>query len=204
MTLGWSSPTAPILMSNDPPVGTEAMTSDQISWLNGIVCLGALSGLPFCSYLSEKFGRKICGCLILIPLGGCWLLKLIAVNYPMLLIARLLAGIGGSMSFFLIPIYVTEISANSIRGQLGSFLVFAVNIGLVFGYIIGASLSYRLFAAVSLLAPIIFFFGFLFMPETPVYLVRKNRLAEAAKFVFYFYLFSYLLFNDVVFFLVDN
>lgn len=171
----------PRLQSITTPVGTEPLTDDQASWLNSIMCIGGLSLLPFCSFIAEKFGRKITGCLIAVPFGLCWILTIFATNYTCLLVARFAAGLGGSLCVFLVPLYVSEIAAASIRGQLGSVFVFAINIGILLAYVIGAVVSYQVFAILAVMVPALFFGFFIFMPETPVYLVRKNRMTEAAR-----------------------
>lgn len=136
---------------------------------------------PFCSSLAENLGRKITACLIALPAGICWLLTVFATDYIYLLAARLFAGFSGALVVLILPIYVSEIAGDSVRGQLGSILVFAVNIGIVLGYVLGAALSYKLFGLCALLVPVAFLAGFIFMPETPIYLMRKGRIAEATR-----------------------
>ncbi|XP_015117611.1 facilitated trehalose transporter Tret1 [Diachasma alloeum] len=181
MILGWSSPMAPLLQSSKTPIGTAPMTNEQMSWMNGILCIGALAVLPFCSTLAERLGRKITGCIIAVPSGLCWLLILFARDWTYLLAARLFAGFAAAMLIFVIPIYVSEISGDSVRGQYGSILVFSVNIGILTAYIFGAILPYNIFAICALVIPMLFLGGFVFMPETPIYLMRRGRIAEATR-----------------------
>ena len=82
---------------------------------------------------------------------------------------------------FLVPMYVSEIASDGIRGMLGSLLVFILNGGILLGYIIGAILSYRWFAIVMLILPLFYIASFVFVPETPVYLIRRNRIDEATR-----------------------
>ncbi|XP_011303782.1 facilitated trehalose transporter Tret1-like [Fopius arisanus] len=181
LILGWSSPMAPLLQSEETPIGSVPMTSEQMSWMNGMLCVGALGILPFCSPLAERFGRKITGCIIAIPSGLCWLLILLAVDYTYLWAARLFAGIAAGLIIFVIPIYISEITGDTVRGQYGSILVFSVNIGILMAYIFGAILRYNIFAICALVNVALFLGGFLFMPETPIYLMRKGRIAEATR-----------------------
>ena len=181
--LGWASPIAPRLQSENPPVGSEPMSDEAASWLTGALCAGALAMMPFCSTIAEKLGRRFMGCLISIPFGICWLLTIFATDFSYLFIARFFAGIGGASCIFIIPLYVSEIAADSIRGQLGSFLVFGINIGIVTAYATGAVMSYQLYAICGLILPMVFLGAFVFMPETPIYLVRRKRMDEAVRFV---------------------
>ncbi|XP_015111776.1 facilitated trehalose transporter Tret1 [Diachasma alloeum] len=181
VAMGWLSPTVPYLKSNSSTVTPHAMTDNQVSWMTGATSIGALMILPFCGMMSERLGRKITGCLIAVPFFISWLLKIIATNYLYLVVARLLIGFSAAMFGSLVPIYVSEISATSIRGQLGSLLIFTLNIGIVSGYVLGTVFSYVVFASIVLTLPVIFFGLFIFMPETPIYLVRKNRIGEATR-----------------------
>ncbi|XP_011300590.1 facilitated trehalose transporter Tret1-2 homolog [Fopius arisanus] len=181
IVLGWASPVMPQLRTVDTPVGSTPLTTEHISWLNGVLPLGALTILPFCSIITEKFGRKIALCLGAIPAIACWLLKVCATSYTYLLLARYAAGMSMAMLMLMIPLYIAEITADSIRGQMGCILLFAVKIGIVVGYVLGATLSYRVFAICGLMMPIVFLGLFVFMPETPTYLVRKGKITEAKR-----------------------
>ncbi|KAG7213790.1 hypothetical protein KM043_003010 [Ampulex compressa] len=179
--VGWQSPMAPQLQGEDPPVGSVPMTEEEASWLSGIMCLsGTLASLGL-GLLTERLGRKATGCLMALPLCLCWILTIFASSHAEIFVARFFAGIGGAASLFLVPLYVSEIAGDSVRGMLGSLLVFVLNIGVLLSYIFGAILSFRVFAMCALLLPLVYLVAFLFLPETPVYLVRKNRLREAAR-----------------------
>ncbi|XP_034934673.1 facilitated trehalose transporter Tret1-like [Chelonus insularis] len=179
--LGWTSPVIPLLLSPNNPVSKEPLTAEEISWLNSILCITGIPLLPLCSLIAERFGRKLIGYFIAIPFVASWLLTIFGSCFQHLIIARIFASIGGAFLFFLIPLYVTEISGDSIRGLLGTFMVFGINIGIFLAYTLGAVLSYQLFAICALIFPMIFFGCFIFLPETPTYLVRKNRITDAVK-----------------------
>ncbi|KAG8037751.1 hypothetical protein G9C98_005962 [Cotesia typhae] len=181
MMLGWASPTIPVLKSPETPVGETPLNDDQASWLNSIMLAAGILVIPLCGWISEKYGRKMTGYVLSIPCVTSWLLTLFATNYWYLLMARVFGGFGGAICFFLVPLYVAEISGDSIRGQLGSLMVFSVNIGILLGFILGAVLSYQLFAIVALIVPLVFLGSFVFVPDTPVYLVRKERIDDAIK-----------------------
>ncbi|XP_057325441.1 facilitated trehalose transporter Tret1-like [Microplitis mediator] len=181
MNIGWSSPTMPRLQSEQTPVGDEPLSDYQVSWLNSIVYIASLFVLPICNYVSEKYGRKMVGYLVTIPLITCWILIFFATNFWHLFIARFCAGFGGTTSLFLTPIYVSEISGDSIRGKLGSIFMFSLKLGILLGYIIGAVLSYHLYALCALAVCFTFFVCFNILPETPIYLIRNKKIAEGTK-----------------------
>ncbi|XP_063983658.1 facilitated trehalose transporter Tret1-like [Diachasmimorpha longicaudata] len=179
MAMGWPSPVLPQLTQKDTPVGTAPMTDDEIAWLSSIKSLTGLMALPFCPWSAERFGRKITGLIAAVPLIVNWILVLVASNFYHLLFARIFSGFGIAMTFSLIPIYVSEIADDSIRGILGCFLGFSVNLGTLAAFILGATLSYRDFAICGLVVPLIFVATFVFMPETPTNLIRRGRIEQA-------------------------
>ncbi|KZC09071.1 Facilitated trehalose transporter Tret1, partial [Dufourea novaeangliae] len=181
MTIGWQSPVMPQLQSENPPVGTEPMTDETASWLTAIMCLTAAFVTLTVGTITERFGRKVTGCLAALPVCVSWLLTIFATKHAHLLVARFFSGVGSAMTLYVVPLYVSEISCDRIRGMLGSLLVFILNGGILLSYIIGAVLSFRVFAIVMLAVPFLYLTVFSFVPESPVYLMRRNRPLEAAR-----------------------
>lgn len=52
---------------------------------------------------------------------------------------------------------------------------------LLSSYIIGTFFSWRIQALISSLIPLLIFLLMIFVPESPTYLVKKNRAAEASQ-----------------------
>ena len=87
----------------------------------------------------------------------------------------------------LAPLYIAEVSPAAIRGRLVSLNQLAIVIGILVSYLVGwqlASLgdeSWRWMFAVAAI-PSLLFFGALFsVPESPRWLVKEGRRAEAEK-----------------------
>nr|XP_012147415.1 PREDICTED: facilitated trehalose transporter Tret1-like isoform X2 [Megachile rotundata] len=179
--IGWLSPSIPQLQSDNPPVGKEPMTDEAASWLTGITCITAAFVSLMVGTLAERYGRKVTGCLMGIPLCATWLCTIFATEHWHLFVARFFSGMSAGMALFLIPLYVSEIAGDEIRGMLGSLLVFIVNGGILWGYVFGAVLPYRVFTISLLVWPLLYIAFFFFVPESPVYLVRHNRLDDAAR-----------------------
>lgn len=91
-------------------------------------------------------------------------------------VARLLLGFVGGAAFVLIPIMVAEIAEDSIRGTLSTILVIANYGGALIGIAVGYFITYELGLWLSMLFPILFFALYAFMPETPYYLMKSNRM----------------------------
>lgn len=178
--VGWCSPVIPQLLEPNNPIGVT-VTDEEISWLTGMICVSGLGVTPFLGSLSEALGRKMTGFLVVIPFILTWILNIVAQDATYLLIARFVAGIGCAGSLFLIPLYVSEICTPSLRGTLSSLLLFSINIGILLAFVLGAYLSYFWFNIACMLFSAAFVGTFIFLPETPVYLVRQNRLEDATQ-----------------------
>lgn len=82
---------------------------------------------------------------------------------------------------------------NSIRGRLGSFPMFLLNIGCLLGYISGAKLDYYYIPCISVVFPIVFLVIFSIFPNTPQYYIRKEKtkvsgnLSNSPFIYIYFY-----------------
>lgn len=96
-------------------------------------------------------------------------------------IGRFLAGLAAGGVFVLIPLYVAEISEDRIRGTLGSFFIFSINFGTLLTFIAGNYLEYKTVAYVMVSLPIIFLFVFVFLPETPQFLIKCGKEKDAEK-----------------------
>jgi MFS family permease len=98
-----------------------------------------------------------------------------------LIIGRFLSGLSAGGIFVLVPLYTSEISENQTRGTLGSFFIFAINLGTLLMFAVGAYLSYSISGILMLILPIVFVPMFYFLPETPQYLLKNGKIQEAEK-----------------------
>lgn len=53
--------------------------------------------------------------------------------------------------------------------------------GILYSYVVGSLVDYVWLGILSAIIPVVFVVVFFFMPETPNYLLTKNRRAEAEK-----------------------
>ncbi|XP_058809015.1 facilitated trehalose transporter Tret1-like [Phymastichus coffea] len=186
ISCGWSSPVAPQLRSSHSPVGNAAASYDEIAWITSLPAIGGFVTIPFCGSLSERIGRKNFAILSGLPHIVFWLLKIFAQNLNYLYAARFINGMAIAMTVFIVPVYTSEVATEDVRGVIGSLLLFSINIGILFAYIVGAFLSYRLLGILSLIFPVVFVVAMTFIPETPAYLVRRHRPIEARKSLMFY------------------
>lgn len=96
----------------------------------------------------------------------------------MLFLARILTGISFGMAWS-IPIYLGEIASDSIRGSISTLVTVMGKLGILMQYSIGPYVSIKVMAWLSLSTPVLFFVCFIFMPESPYYLVSKRKYVKA-------------------------
>lgn len=74
--------------------------------------------------------------------------------------------------------------STSIRGQLGTFYMYARNVGILFAYILGSYYNYITSSMVFTSVTVLFFVIFWFIPSTPQYYLRKNNINVRFNFEF--------------------
>uniref|UniRef100_A0A1B0DPC5 Major facilitator superfamily (MFS) profile domain-containing protein n=1 Tax=Phlebotomus papatasi TaxID=29031 RepID=A0A1B0DPC5_PHLPP len=186
ITIGWASPSIPLLQSENSPLLSGPITEEDGSWINSIMCLGGLFGTFFFGWMADYFGRKWSLYLVALPKIAAYLLILIALDVEFLYVSRFLSGFGGGGVFVLVPLFVTEISEDQVRGALGACLILIVNLGVLVGLASSGYMDFFMAPFVPITILVIFLMLFQFLPETPQYLLMRKRKVEAeASFRFY-------------------
>ncbi|CAB3229677.1 unnamed protein product [Arctia plantaginis] len=176
--IGWISPMGQKLMSEDSPAA-EPVHEDTISWMASVAYLVGTPTVFLFGYVVDNFGRKKALMLTSFAMALCWSLKLYSTETWALITARAIVGVGVSGSYVVTPLYIKEISEDSIRGTLGSLVVLSQNLGNLMAYILGEYLSYHAMLWVCLTVPILHLILFTTMPETPSYLLKCGKVEEA-------------------------
>jgi MFS transporter, SP family, arabinose:H+ symporter len=148
---------------------------------------GTIVGALFGGYVGEKYGRRdslrVMAILYILSALGCAL----AWNWHLLLVARIIGGLGIGGSSVLGPMYIAEISPARLRGRMVGFFQFNVVVGILLAYLsnylvslqhLGSS-EWRWQFAVPALPSAIFLFLLFAIPRSPRWLVEQRLLAEA-------------------------
>ncbi|XP_053698663.1 facilitated trehalose transporter Tret1-like [Sabethes cyaneus] len=187
LALGWPSPmfrklTEETLTEN--PIGYVIVESEQ-SWINSVLAIGGFFGPFAAGYVADRIGRKPAHLLSsAIHIAG-WIMLLLAKSVPVMIAARFVLGFGSGYILITLTIYIGEIASDKYRGILGSFLQIGQTIGILYVYCIGPYVGYYAFQWICCAVPIVFAIGFLYMPETPHYLVSKGLHEKAILSLMY-------------------
>ncbi|KAJ0082544.1 hypothetical protein Patl1_10803 [Pistacia atlantica] len=83
----------------------------------------------------DVFGRKWTIALAAIVFHSGAVIMALAPSFTVLMIGRVLAGVGTGFGVMVTPVYVAEISTSVARGSFTSFPEIFINIGILLGYI---------------------------------------------------------------------
>ncbi|KAF2717030.1 MFS sugar transporter-like protein [Polychaeton citri CBS 116435] len=162
------------------------LTQKQNSLVNSGMPLGAVAGAVLISPCNEYFGRRwsiIISC-VLYTIGGA--LEAGAINYGMIIAARVILGMGVGLEGGTVPVYVAETVERKLRGNMVSLYQFNIALGEVLGYAVAAMFikvpgNWRYILGSSLIFSTIMLIGMLYMPESPRFLLHKGKTLEAFK-----------------------
>lgn len=174
--IGWTSPSLPLLKSNSSHV---RITSDDASWIASFYLLGTMPGCILAAFIVDWLGRKISLLIGSVPLFFGFIMIIMANNPYVLYAARFISGIGQGIVYVICPMYIGEIADKDIRGGLGSLIKLMVTFGELYAHAVGPFVSFYVLAYICLLLPLIFFLTFPWMPESPYFLLMRNRQNDA-------------------------
>ncbi|XP_061375604.1 probable polyol transporter 4 isoform X1 [Gastrolobium bilobum] len=161
---------------------TEVQQEVLVGILSIISLLGSLAG----GKTSDAIGRKwtIGLAAAIFQTGGA--VMALAPSFKVLMIGRLVAGVGVGFGVMIAPVYIAEISPAIARGSLTSFPEIFINFGILLGYIsnyafsgLPVHISWRIMLGVGLLPSVVIAVALFFIPESPRWLVVQNRIEEA-------------------------
>lgn len=168
----------PKLLDNDPDV---QLTLDQSVWIVNLMYVGVGIGSLIPLLLMDRIGRKWTMLIAAIPKICSWILFAHARGYMYFYIGRLLAGIGTGITYCVTPMYLGEISTKKTRGPLCASLAVWINIGLLVIYALGLYLTRLTMSLSAMGLPLLFTICYAWLPKSPIFLAKKNRLGQAEK-----------------------
>ncbi|CAN6541009.1 unnamed protein product [Malus baccata var. baccata] len=137
------------------------------------------------SYVTRNKGRKAS---ILVGAVSFFLgavLNASAKNIAMLIIGRILLGVGIGFGNQAVPLYLSEMAPAKIRGAVNQLFQLTTCLGILVANLINYGTDkihpwgWRLSLGLATVPAVLMFVGGLFLPETPNSLVEQGRLEEA-------------------------
>ncbi|EED19623.1 sugar transporter, putative [Talaromyces stipitatus ATCC 10500] len=164
------------------------LTARQKALIVSILSAGTFFGALLAAPVADKIGRRyglMVSCLIFIVGAS---LQVASVSIPVFAAGRCVAGLGVGMLSTLIPLYQAETAPKWIRGAICSAFQFAITFGLFLAAIVDNATkdrtnagAYRIPLMVQLIWAVILILGMTALPETPRYLIKRDRHEDAAR-----------------------
>ena len=176
------------------------LTNIQVGWAVASLTLTSTLAMMTAGPLSDRFGRKpvLSAAAILFTVSA--IASAIAPDYLTLVAARMIGGFGVGAALIIAPMYIAEISPADIRGRMVSFNQLNIVIGISVAYFsnflilnLGQSdlawaqslrmgeWTWRWMLGIEAIPALIYFFVLFMVPESPRWLVMRDRAAEALQ-----------------------
>lgn len=145
--------------------------------------IGAAVGAASSGPIAERLGRR--NLIIIAALVFCvgTVGAALAPNVSILVLSRAVLGLAVGLVSVAVPLYLSEMAPTEIRGAVGALNQFMITVGILAAYITSAVLAeaeaWRWMLGLAIFPSLILLVGMLFMPETPRWLVLRNREEEA-------------------------
>ncbi|WP_242492246.1 MFS transporter [Agromyces binzhouensis] len=154
----------------------------QIGWVLSAVAIGMIPGALIWGPLADRFGRKPISVVSLIAYGVVAALVAFAPNYETLFALRVVSGFALAGAYTVTFPYFLELMPTGVRGRATVLLSIGWPIGTLAA--LGATvafgdLGWQVVALASAVACVWVFVLMAWVPESPYYLVRRGRDADA-------------------------
>ena len=147
------------------------------------VLAGAAAGALLGGRLADLFGRRrlLIVTAIIFGLGG--LACAAATSTAILIVGRIVVGLGIGLSSGTVPVYISEVSPADARGWQVSLFQLAITVGILLAYVVdyafAAIQGWRWMFGLAVVPAAIFGLGMVFLPESPRWLAEHGQLDRA-------------------------
>jgi sugar porter (SP) family MFS transporter len=159
------------------------MTPTEVGLVGSALSIGSAVGAVASGILANPIGRKklIFIASVLFAIGTAAVT--FAGGVSALIWGRGILGLGIGLIAVSVPVYLSEISPASTRGKIGSLTQLMIAVGILLGYIGNLALSplgaWRIMFAVMIVPTVVLGIGVWVLPESPRWLLRRDRPEEA-------------------------
>jgi SP family arabinose:H+ symporter-like MFS transporter len=170
----------------------------ELGWAVSSLTLTATLAMMVSGPLSDRIGRRRVLFLAAILYAVSAIASALAPTFTILVIARMIGGLGVGASLIIAPMYIAEIAPPSVRGRMVSFnqlnIVVGISAAFFTNYLIlrlgqsdagwAQSLGFdvhnwRWMLGLETLPAVLYFCGLFFVPESPRWLLLQGREEEA-------------------------
>ncbi|KAG6512055.1 sugar transport protein MST7-like [Zingiber officinale] len=157
-----------------------------LSTFTSVLYFAAFVSSFFASSITRRLGRKITmvGGGLIFLLGA--IINGVASNVLMLIVGRILLGLGVGFSSQAVPLYLAEMAPMKIRGTLNISFQMMITVGIFVAHLvnygtsnINGDLGWRLSLGLAAVPAIIVTVGAFFLPNTPNSMIERNQTDKA-------------------------
>ncbi|MBA0749371.1 hypothetical protein Gogos_003314 [Gossypium gossypioides] len=146
--------------------------------------VGAMIGAATGGWINDAYGRKKATLLADVVFTAGAIVMAAAPDPYVLILGRLLVGLGVGTASVTAPVYIAEASPSEVRGGLVSTNVLMITGGQFLSYLVNLAFTqvrgtWRWMLGVSAVPAVIQFFLMLCLPESPRWLFMKNEKDKA-------------------------
>ncbi|XP_055303169.1 facilitated trehalose transporter Tret1-like [Sitodiplosis mosellana] len=169
--------------SNDHnPNEIISLTPSEASWLASMSLVFQPIGSMLSALVSDALGRKVAMSIVNIPIAIGWLMMLYESKSPAnIFAANMLLEFGCALMESPTVTYVGEISEPKFRGFMAAYSQIGYTCGLIAVAILNILMPWRCVCFICLCVPILTAVFLFFVPESPLWLLSKNRSHEAKE-----------------------
>ncbi|PLX14656.1 MAG: MFS transporter [Marinilabiliales bacterium] len=176
------------------------LTDFQLGWGVSSLTLAATLSMLVSGKLSDKFGRRKVLTYAAILYAVSAIISAFAPSFFILVIARMIGGLGVGASLIIAPMYIAEISPAKMRGMMVSFnqlnIVVGISVAFFTNYLIlqwsqsdssfinnfiSQHNSWRWMLGIEAIPALIYFISLFMVPKSPRWLIMKGKPEEAGK-----------------------
>ncbi|MFU8830780.1 MAG: sugar porter family MFS transporter [Wenzhouxiangella sp.] len=178
--------------------GEFALSKIELGWSVSSLVLTATLAMLLAGPLSDRVGRRRVLRIAALLFAVSAIVCAIAPSFTILVLGRMLGGLGVGAALIIAPMYIAEIAPARDRGRMVSFnqlnIVIGISAAFFSNYLVlrlgqsGADWStalklgewaWRWMFGMEILPAVAYFFALLVVPESPRWLVMRGRDAEA-------------------------
>lgn len=161
------------------------LTSIEHGFTISSALIGTVIGALGISKPVDKYGRRPMLLLIALVYALSAIGCAFAFDAASLIFFRFIGGLGVGASSVVAPMYISEVAPAKVRGQMTAIFQINVIFGILVAYVSNYLLynwgdnSWRIMLGVEGIPALVYFFLLFWVPESPRYLVMKNKITQA-------------------------